>query len=86
MYNEQLKCVMKSFRAHYTNSDGINVQCTIADVNHYLKDEQRMFYDVTKIILPENVRHLFTAIDFTECDGEYFKIGPRRDKTCLLVF
>ena len=64
MYSEQLKCVMKSFRT--------TGECTILDVNGYLKDELQMYFDVIRTFIPENVRYLFTNIDFTECDGKLF--------------
>ena len=64
MYSEQLKCVMKSFRT--------TGECTILDVNNYLKDELQIYFDVTRTFIPEHIRNLFTNIDFTECDGKLY--------------
>ena len=64
MYSEQLKCVMKSFRT--------TAECTILDVNGYLKDELQIYFDVTRTFIPEHIRNLFTNIDFTVCDGKLY--------------
>ena len=89
VYNEQLKCVMNSFRSYYNDPSKGNEQCTIQEVNGYLKDELGMYYEVSRALLPEAFRYLYTALDFTDCAGEYnsqVKINKKNQRKIVNIF